>query len=126
MSLSKNKVKLSPRLQMGVGRRTGQNNIFKYGTGLFLVASAALLIRAGYMVVSHSGDDAKNPQVLGADTEQPAESQPLFTEYEVQADDTLFSISQEHSIDWTTLATLNNLKAPFTLAPGQIVKIPNK
>ena len=124
MSTLKHKVKLSPRLQLGVGRGTGSNHLLKYTSILFLVIGAVLTIRAGYMVVHRSGSiEAPQPQVLGAQ-DTPATDQKLFETYTVKKGDTVFSIGQQYNIEWTTLATLNNLEPPFNLKPGQTLKIP--
>ena len=64
------------------------------------------------------------PQVLG-ETDQPTNTE-LFTEYKVKTGDTLFTIAKDHNVEWTMLATINNLKAPFTLHAGQTLKIPKQ
>ena len=67
-----------------------------------------------------------NPQILGASDTKPPDGQGSvqFTAYTVQKGDTLFNISQKFNISWTTMATLNNLKSPFYLKPGQTLKVP--
>ncbi len=90
-----------------------------------MVISGVLAIRAGYMVFHHSGTvSVPQPQVLGAQ-DNPTPSQ-LFDDYTVKKGDTVFSIAQQNNIEWTTLATLNNLQAPFKLNPGQTLKIPKR
>lgn len=125
MSTPKSKVKLSPRLQLGVGRNPGKTKLLPYATMIFLVISGVLAIRAGYMVIHRSPSVApSDPQVLGAkDTPSP---EPIFKEYTVKKGDTVFSISQQYNIEWTTVATLNSLKPPFTLQTGQVLKIPKQ
>lgn len=125
MGIPKNKVKLSPRLQLGVGRQSKTGNFLKYLSFVFLVLSSVLAIRAGYMVFHHSSDvNSQKGQVLGA-TDTPTTSGG-FMDYKVQKGQTLFTISQEFNIDWTTLATINNLKPPFPLKPGDILKVPKQ
>ena len=55
------------------------------------------------------------------------EASQSFTVYQVVKGDTLSSIAA-HVMGsykyWTTLATLNNIRDPNTLTPGQIIKIP--
>jgi len=125
MAKSKNKVHLSPQLKLGVGRGYSKNNILKYSGFIFLFIS---LIMAGWTIYtvathsSHSTGNATNPQVLGA-TDKPGE---LFVDYTVQKGDTVFNIAQKYNINWTTLATINNLASPFTLKVGQTLKIPNQ
>lgn len=125
MSSIKSKVKLSPRLQLGVGRNPTKTNLLPYATMIFLVISGVLAIRAGYMVIHRSPSVTPvNPQVLGA--EDNSVPKQLFKEYTVKKGDTVFSISQQYNIEWTTVATLNSLKAPFTLQTGQVLKIPQQ
>jgi LysM repeat protein len=125
MSTLKHKVKLSPRLQLGVGRSSGRPSLLPYASLIFLVISAVLAIRAGYMVIHRSPSTVPtDPQVLGA-KDTPSD-QKLFKDYEVKSGDTVFSIGQKFNIEWTTLATLNGLEAPFKLQVGQILKIPQQ
>lgn len=125
MNLPKQKVKLSPKLSLGVGRGTDRGSLLPYATMIFVVISAVLAIRAGYMVVHHSSpsDTPANPQVLGA-TDTPTETQKAFKDYAVKKGDTVFSIAQANGLQWTMLATLNNLKAPFTLKAGDVLQLP--
>lgn len=123
MRNTKSKVKLSPRLELGVGRNRRSGNLLKYSSFIFLVISAVLALRAGYMVFNHSAS-AGNPQVLGAS--DTVSDKSVFKDYTIKKDDTLFSISQQYNIEWTTLATLNNLKPPFDLKVGQSIKVPTQ
>lgn len=124
MNIPRNKIKLSPRLKWGVGRNGFNINFFKIGGGIFLALSAILVIRAGYLLLSGGGKTPATPQVLGA-VDTPSQ-QTVFTEYKVKTGDTLFTISKDNNMQWTALATINNLKAPFTLHAGQVVKIPKQ
>ncbi len=121
MIANTNKIKLSPRLRWGVGRDNSKINFFKVTGSIFLVISSVLVIRATYLLFSDNESTQANPQVLGA-VDTPAEN--TFREYKVKKGDTLFTISKEYNVDWTTLATINNLKPPFALSVGQTVKIP--
>jgi hypothetical protein len=132
MGNSKNKVRLSKQLKLGVGRSYSKNTIFKYTGFVFLFLSIGLGVWTTAYVLSHrntspaivENSDAAGPQVLGISDTQPS-SQP-FIEYTVAKGDTIFNIAQNHSISWTTLATLNNLASPFTLKVGQKIKIPQQ
>lgn len=124
MSLNTNKIKLSPRLRWGVGRDIHQINFFKIGGIIFLILSFGLITRAGYMLFQKEQTDSTSPQVLGvSDTNT---SSQVFTEYKIKKGDTLFTISKEYGLEWTTLATLNNLQPPFDLKIGQSLKIPKQ
>lgn len=125
MSLQTNKVKLSHKLGLGVGRRTSRGNLMPYATAIFLVISGVLAIRAGYMVFHRTPTTTPaEPQVLGASDTK--EQKPLFKEHSVKKGETVFSIGQQNNIEWTTLATINGLEAPFALQPGQVLKIPQQ
>lgn len=123
-------MELSPRLRYGIGRGSSQNQILKYAAIFFLTLAAGLAINAARLmffgkISTQATGSSETPQVLGASAvkTQPAPSFQM-TEYKVQKGDTLFNISQKFNINWTTLATLNNLKSPFVLKPGQIIKVP--
>ena len=124
MALNQNKIRLAPRRRWGVGRDQHTINYFKIGGGIFLALSAVLVFRAGYMLFSGGEQSVETPQVLGAQDE--AASNESFTEYKVKSGDTLFTISREFDIQWTALATLNNLEPPFTLRVNDTLKIPKK
>ncbi len=122
MNLPRNKIKLSPRLKWGVGRKGFNINFFKIGGGIFIAMSAVLFIQAGYKLISGGDKPVIQGEVKGAtDTQSTSQA---FTEYKVKTGDTLFTISKENNVQWTALATINNLKAPFTLHSGQLLKIP--
>lgn len=129
MALRNKKFELSPRLKLGIGRGYSQNQILKFSAVVCLTLALALTVNAFRLVLkdkNQAGGNSQNPQVLGAtDVKQPGSpSGAKYTAYTVQKGDTLFNISQKFNIDWTTLATLNNLKSPFVLKPGQIINIP--
>lgn len=125
MSKSRNKVQLSPQLKLGVGRGYSKNRILKYGGFIFLLASFVLVGWTVFVVAQHSSKEPgseTNPTVLGAEDD----SSQAFLTYTVVKGDTVFNIAQKHDVNWTTLATINNLSAPFTLKVGQTIKIPNQ
>jgi len=47
-------------------------------------------------------------------------------DYAVEAEDNLESLATSRNVNWKTLAKINDIKAPFTLKPGQIIKLPKK
>lgn len=129
MPFQRKKFELSPRLKLGVGRGYTQNQILKTSAILCLIFAIGLAFNAVSLMVKNqpSGKTAE-PQVLGAsDTKTPEQDNAVqFTSYSVQKGDTLFNIAQKFNISWTTLATLNNLKSPFYLKPGQTLKVPKQ
>ena len=125
----KNQLELSPRLKSGVGRNYSKNRLLKISSFVFLLLAAGLTVNSLWIVFSRTPSaktEAGAPQVLGATDTQTSSSSPSvqFVEYKVKKGDTLFSISQQFNIQWMTIATLNNLKSPFSLKPGQTIKIP--
>ncbi|MBI5529881.1 MAG: LysM peptidoglycan-binding domain-containing protein [Candidatus Doudnabacteria bacterium] len=128
--MNNKKFELSPRLKLGVGRGFTQNQILKFSAVICLVLAIGLSLNAARLVYTSKGpaQNSNNPQVLGASDSAPSENTDSiqFTSYTVQKGDTLFNISQKFKISWTTLATLNNLKSPFYLKQGQIVKVPKQ
>jgi hypothetical protein len=124
------KFELCPRLKSAVGRGYNHNKILKISSFAFLVLAVGLSFNAIRLIYFNRDNQdlsaALTPQVLGASEvkEQNGSAQIQFVEYKVQKGDTLFNISQKFSINWSTLATLNNLKSPFALKPGQTLKVP--
>ena len=124
----KKKFELSPRLKQGVGRSTSQNKILRISSITFLFLALILAVNAFRLALTKPLAPGIQPaaQVLGASstTQLNDSGQVQFIQYKVQKGDTLFNISQQFNISWTTLATLNNLQAPFILQLGQIINIP--
>ncbi len=120
------KIELSPRLKLGVGRSYSQNQILKFTAAICLVLAVGLAANAVRLIFKDKNSaEANVPQVLGA-TDTQDSSGMEFINYTVEKGDTLFNISQKFDISWTTLATLNNLKSPFYLKAGQILKVPKE
>ena len=129
MPFQRKKFELSPRLKLGVGRGYTQNQILKTSAILCLVFALGLTFNAISLMVRNQGSSERmEPKVLGSsDTRTPEQDNAVqFTSYTVQKGDTLFNIAQKFNISWTTLATLNNLKSPFYLKPGQTLKVPKQ
>jgi LysM repeat protein len=131
MPLRNKKFELSPRLKLGVGRGYSQNQILKFAAIICLTLAIGLsfnAVRLMFSAKNQASQDLNSPAVLGAsDVKQPAAQNDMqFISYTVAKGDTLFNISQKFNISWTTLATLNNLKSPFYLKPGQTLKVPKQ
>lgn len=128
MRSNKSRIQLSPKLRLGIGRKTTKNTILKYAGSIFLFSAAILSVNTLRLFINQTNGDnvVHSPQVLGISStqKQPESSSEQFTSYIIKKGDTLFNIAEQHSISWTTLATLNNLTAPFTVTPGQTLKIP--
>lgn len=63
----------------------------------------------------------KSGVAVSTTVEKP--SAPSKDEYEVQSGDTLTKIGKKTGVAWTTIAKLNDLKFPYTLKVGQILKL---
>jgi len=127
----KKQLELSPRLKSGVGRGYSKNQVFKIIAFVFLILAAGLAVNSFRIIffgnkANNTANQNSSPQVLGAsDTKNQASSTEVqFIEYKVKKGDTLFNISQQAKVSWMTIATLNNLKSPFSIKPGQVLKIP--
>ena len=131
MALRNKKFELSPRLKLGVGRGYSNNQILKFSAITCLILAVVLTFNAFRLIANSKGQTNSTngtPAVLGASDVRdiPQNNSVQFVSYNVAKGDTLFNISQKFNIDWTTLATLNNLKSPFYLKLGQILKIPKQ
>jgi nucleoid-associated protein YgaU len=127
----KKSFELSPKLKFGVGRGHSPNRILKICASVSLFLAVILAGNALRLVfgdkLSLASAGAVTPQVLGAsDTKSTQDQSIQFTNYTIQKGDTLFNVSQRYNISWTTLATINNLKSPFALKPGQSLQVPKQ
>jgi LysM repeat protein len=126
----KTKFDLSPRLKFGLGRGYTKNQILKFFSFTFLSIAAGLAFNSLWVVVKYDRNpksaqtENAAPQVLGVTDVRLPQTELQYLEYKIKKGDTLFNLSQEYSVNWMTLATLNNLKSPFSLKPGQTIKIP--
>ena len=120
---------LSDRLRMGVGRKISKISLLKIFTGVFVSLSLILGINAYKLYTDvNNKQSAPTAQVLGiSDSKnQTNDNQLSFTSYTVKKGDTLFSIAQQFNLNWTTLATINAITTPFTVNPGQELKVPKQ
>ncbi len=61
------------------------------------------------------------PQVRDvSDAQQAVKNTPQYT---VKTGDTLYGIAWEHNIDYRKLATLNNIAPPYSIFPGQTIRL---
>jgi LysM repeat protein len=51
---------------------------------------------------------------------------PKPATYTVEPNDTLSKIGTELGVPWTAIAATNNIKTPYRITPGQVLKIPKK
>jgi len=134
MSFNKNskksKIQLSDNLQMGIAAPSSQGTFFKVGGVIFMVLSILTAINIAKQMQKNNNSPVSTPtatvttpqQVLGAYSNNSDQIQT--TTYTVQAGDTLFDIAQNQGVSWQVIATLNNLKQPYTLKPGIKIKLP--
>ena len=95
------------------------DNLFRiglnYGISWIQIAEANGLVNPNIIKV---GDTLKIP------VSAPGPS-PQFTHH-VQPGDTLFKISLQYGILWTSIATANDISAPYVIIPGQTLEIPGQ
>jgi LysM repeat protein len=128
MFQGKNKFKLSQNLKLGVEGPSSQGTFFKVG-GIFFLLLSLFLVRNIYVSLNNTPTSAKltssEQKVLGAfDKQSSDDSTPAKpTTYTVHKGDTLFNIAQAVEVNWVVIATLNDLKAPYNLKPGTVLKL---
>lgn len=54
---------------------------------------------------------------------RPARAQPAPAIYEVRRGDTLYSIAFRYGLDWRGVARWNRIEAPYTIRPGQELRL---
>ena len=85
---------------------------------LLLLGVLALLVQLGGCSTTSVDSGASKP---------PAKSARKFssstTWYRVKKGDTLYAVSWRAGVDWKTLARWNGLKSPYTIYPGQLLRL---
>lgn len=116
------RIRLSNKLGWGV--RRGVLPRTKY----WIFGSLAFVVALVLIVSTITSSTPPDGEVLGESTTEasPESVTPSleFIDYTVQAEDTLFNISQQFGTPWTAIAQLNGLEPPFNIRPGQIIKVP--
>ncbi|MFG6351963.1 MAG: LysM peptidoglycan-binding domain-containing protein, partial [Oscillospiraceae bacterium] len=51
---------------------------------------------------------------------------PEYSTYTVKAGDSLSAIGAKTGVDWKTIAALNGISSPYTIPPGQVLKLAEK
>lgn len=83
---------------------------------LALLAAAALLAACSSTVVRETSSSSRTPQRIV--------SQPKYgATVRVQRGDTLFGVAFRNGIDFRDLAAWNNIPSPYTIYPGQSLKL---
>ncbi|MBP9686654.1 MAG: LysM peptidoglycan-binding domain-containing protein [Candidatus Doudnabacteria bacterium] len=115
------RIRLSRQLKWSVGRGRNNNRLF-WSIGLCCLALSAFLISRTNALLQNEAA----PQVLGASTEQGVTESDaiIFTDYKVMKGETLFTISQKFGLPTETVAQINDIRPPFNIKAGQIIKIP--
>ena len=124
--MNKSRVRLGPHLWAENSRslRPNKKNYSKIIGFIVLLVIAVLGIRA--LGGSSSPEVSSLPEeqsVLGAQDLNIDPNEEYV--YEVQEDDSLFSISERFQVNWEEIVELNNLFEPYLLRPGQEIKLPS-
>ena len=120
----KQKIRFSPRLAATAGRTPYIPHYFRERLSIFIPLTLILLV-LGIRVVTHDGKiksesratTQNEGQVLGAEDAD-------VMNYAVKSGDTLMSLGERFQVYWMTIVEENELKAPYTLQPGQMLRIP--
>ena len=120
----KQKIRFSPRLAATAGRAPYIPHYFRERLSIFIPLALILLV-LGIRVVTHDGKiksesratTQNEGQVLGAEDAD-------VMNYAVKSGDTLMSLGERFQVYWMTIVEENELKAPYTLQPGQMLRIP--
>ncbi|OGE86146.1 MAG: hypothetical protein A3J48_02285 [Candidatus Doudnabacteria bacterium RIFCSPHIGHO2_02_FULL_46_11] len=122
---STKRVRLSPRLARTIGRPEMDEKLFAAKVVFVSILAFVLffVISGSHQnnVLIKNASDAESREVeghvLGANTNNIAS-------YTVQPGDTLIEVSQKFQVYWMTIVSENELKSPYALRPGQILRIP--
>jgi murein DD-endopeptidase MepM/ murein hydrolase activator NlpD len=76
--------------------------------------------RSGLSPVEIKIDENDGYTPIGADEPQS------FGTYVVEEDETLFDIANKYNLDPTNLADINNIKPPYKIRKGQVLRLPNE
>ena len=64
-------------------------------------------------------------QVLNLPTKSTPAAAPKAKQCVVEAGDSLSSIGIQFGVDWRKIASLNGISAPYTIHPGQVLRLPS-
>lgn len=92
----------------------------KYGVAWKDIAALNNIPGPNYVI--YTGQTLKIP-VKGGSTPKP--STPTYKTYTVKSGDTLSGIGQKTGKNWKDIASLNGIKSPYIIYPGQVLKLPN-
>lgn len=114
------KVHLSPRLARTIGKPTIPNSYYLGQIALVLVLGAIVT----YMFLGSSGPQRSASQAKEANGEVLGVQASNVINYQVVPGDSLLGISQKFGVYWETIVAENELKAPYNLKAGDILRIP--
>src|SRR3989344_333707 len=114
-------IHLSPQLARTIGResRSGRYYLLQIAFVTVLAITLVLVSKSKEndltVITSRAMGDEDNGQVLGETTE--------LVNYQVKDGDSLIKISQRFGVYWLTIVEENELKPPYLLRPGDILRI---
>ena len=123
--MRKSRVRLGPHLlaQTSPSPRPERKKYRKIIGSIILIIAIVIIVKAfGNDKAPQTANLPEEPSVLGAQIED-IDPNEEYT-YEVQKNDSLFSISERFAVNWEEIVELNNLREPYLLLPGQLIKLP--
>lgn len=75
----------------------------------------------GHRIVAQLPEILRRAKVLAGT--KPAEPTPSGSTYKVKSGDTLSGIGKKTGVAWKTIASLNDIQAPYVIKPGQTLKL---
>lgn len=95
----------------------------KYGVNWKDIANLNNIPGPKYII--YTGQVLKIPVKGTAPAPTPKPSTPTYKTYTVKSGDTLSGIGQKTGKNWKDIASLNGIKSPYVIYPGQVLKLPN-
>ena len=94
---------------------------FRLGGGSSRLLLVLLLAAMALHLAGCGGTPAKSTSHKSS--QASAKFSPNATWYRVKKGDTLYAVSWRAGVDWRTLARWNGLKYPYTIYPGQLLRL---
>ncbi|MBL8159548.1 LysM peptidoglycan-binding domain-containing protein [Candidatus Saccharibacteria bacterium] len=105
---------------VSLGEETEPDKVLQTSSTVFIAPAPAA---AGIMIASLAVLAGLITFLIRRQRDRAEERQSAI-KYRVERGDDIQSVASEHGVNWKTLVRLNDLKPPYTLRPGQHIRIP--